>query len=411
LTNDIKPFPVTDTNVTHLVIELFGGDNNLSSFIRDDLREMAAGNHGSIAMIGMADYANAGGQVIELSPTKGLRVVEKLGEIDTGDPDTLANFIARAMVTYPDVRHRALGFWDHGTGVFDENDIRPVILETGLRGISRQSRGPTPPARRLFIPRQKVAADAGTRAMLHDDTSGGILTNAEASGVLRAAFHRAGSTRKFDLLFSDTCLNGMVEVLDQFEPFASVIVGSEELEPGAGWDYERFFRAMSEKPPLTPAAWGRQAVDAFGNAYRNHPNLFPCTLAAFRAKNAISEAFGGLVAELEPLGRSGFSKLIDVRLDTQSFARHDSYDIRDFASRLVGQAGAKIDAAARRVVAAVDKARVRNVALGDNVPNATGLAFWFPADRRSFSDTAGTYRELEFDKTVHWADYLKRFLG
>ena len=33
----------------------------------------------------------------------------------------------------------------------------------------------------------------------------------------------------------------MVEVLDEFEPFAGVIVGSEELEPGAGWDYERFF--------------------------------------------------------------------------------------------------------------------------------------------------------------------------
>ena len=99
MTDQITPFAVSETNVQHVVIELFGGDNNLSSFISDDMREMQSGAHGPIAMLGLADYQNAGGRVVELSPSKGLRVVEKLGEIDTGDPDTLATFLARAMLT------------------------------------------------------------------------------------------------------------------------------------------------------------------------------------------------------------------------------------------------------------------------------------------------------------------------
>lgn len=408
---EIKPYDVSDTSVSHVVIELFGGDNNLSEFVTEDLKEMAAGNRGPIAMIGLADYANAGGQVVELTAKRGLRVVEKLGEIDTGDPETLATFLARAMVTFNDVKHRALGFWDHGSGVFNENDLKPVILEPSLRGMSRESSGPAKAARRLFVSRQKVVSDPGIRAMLNDDTSGGMLTNAEASGVLRAAFKRSATTRKFDMIFSDTCLNGMVEVLDQFEPFAGVVVGSEDLEPGAGWDYERWYRTMSDRPPRTSAAWGRQAVDAFGENYKNKPNLFPCTLAAFRANNTIGESFAGLVNALDAKGDSAWPMLLDVRSRTQRFARHDAYDIADFTTQLEGQGGGKaIDAAAAALRSAVSRARVRNVALGSRVSRATGLAFWFPSDQWGFDDTAGTYAELEFDRKVHWSKYLSKFL-
>ena len=408
---EIKPYAVSDASVSHVVIELFGGDNNLSPFISKDLDEMAAGNHGSIAMLGLADYSNAGGQVIELTQAGGVRVIEELGEIDTGDPETLATFVARAMVTFAGVKHRALGFWDHGSGVFNENDLRPVILEPALRGMSRELSGPTKPARRLFIPRKKLVSDSGTRAMLNDDTSGGMLTNAEASGVLRAAFKRSGTTRKFDLIFSDTCLNGMVEVLDQFEPFAGVIVGSEDLEPGAGWDYERWYRSMSDDPPTTAAAWARQAVDAFGENYKNKPKQFPCTLAAFRARNTISSAFAGLVKALEPLGTAAWPMLLDVRSQTQRFARHDAYDMIDFATQLTGRGGKDVDAAAGKLITAVTKARVRSVALGSRVSRATGLAFWFPGDQWSYSDTATTYAGLEFDRSVHWTAYLSKFLS
>src|SRR5512144_1033312 len=150
-TTALAPFAVSDPNVSHVVIELFGGDNNLSKYVDRDIAEMVAGNHGSIAMIGLADYRKAGGQVIEVTQAGGRRRIQDLGEIDTGDPETLAAFLARAMLTYRDVPHRALGFWDHGTGVFDENDFRPVILDPVLRGAGPVIGGPRRAARRLFI--------------------------------------------------------------------------------------------------------------------------------------------------------------------------------------------------------------------------------------------------------------------
>ena len=408
MATDIKPFDVSDTNVSHVVIELFGGDNNLSDFVDEDLDEIAKGLNGRFAVLGLADFEHAGGQIVEVT-AKGRRVLAELGEIDTGDPETLATFLARALVTYAKVAHRALGFWDHGTGVFDERDRKQVVLESSLGGSPAAVAAPTArrsvPARRLFISREQ-AGQAHVEAMLHDQTSGGVLTNVEAAGVLRAAFKRAGQTRQLDMIFSDTCLNGMVEVLDQLEPFAKVVIGSEELEPGDGWDYERWFRAMSAKPPTTAVAWGRMAVDAFGQAYTDRPDQHPCTLAAFRSKNTIPELFADLVAAVEPLGDQGFMDFDFGRMETQKFAQRDTYDMRDFAGHVATAMPGAPKVAATALIAALDKARIRSAALGRDVDDATGLAFWFPEDAPAYANTQATYRKLDFDQKTHWTDYL-----
>jgi hypothetical protein len=176
----LEPFPVRDPDVTHVVIELFGGDNNLSAFVLEDLQEMAAGNSGRIATLGLADFEDGEAQVVELSPESGHRVIASMGEVDTGDPETLASFIARALVSYPAATRKALGFWDHGTGVFDENDPNEISLDRGLRRVARRSRSRSIPARRLFMSRARVSSNPRLRAMLHDDTNGGVLTNYEA---------------------------------------------------------------------------------------------------------------------------------------------------------------------------------------------------------------------------------------
>ena len=109
---EIKPFAVRDSDVTHAIIQIFGGDNNLSRFVPEDLQEMASGNRGRFAVLALVDYASKGGSVVELSPRAGNHVVEELGEINTGDPETLATFLARALVDLRPRRaqgHRLLG--------------------------------------------------------------------------------------------------------------------------------------------------------------------------------------------------------------------------------------------------------------------------------------------------------------
>jgi cysteine peptidase C11 family protein len=411
----VKPFRVTAPNVSHVIIELFGGDNNLSPWVEDDLAEMARGMKGSVATLALVDTSDRGGQVIEVTPN-GRTTIERLGEIDTGDPETLARFIARALVTYPS-GHRALGFWDHGSGVFDENDPNEVHLDRAARearlvgkNVRAIRRGTKLRSRHLFTKPIETAPNPTLRvvlkAMLQDDTNGGILTNYEAHGVVKASFARAREKRKLDLIFSDTCLNGMIEVVDQFKTFATVVVGSEALEPGDGWDYERLFGLMNEKPPASAAAWGSTAVTAFEQGYMNRPEEHPCTLAAFRTRNRLAASFNRFVAAARPLGENGFGALNLARARTQRFADENSYDLRDFAGRVASSGPAALQASAKAIVEAFDEACIRSAALGDRVARARGLAFWFPGDQQSFEDVAGTYGKLNFAKSTGWANYL-----
>lgn len=412
--SELKPFAIKDQSVTHAIIEIFGGDNNLNDFVTEDLQEIASGNQGTFSVLALADYANRGGVVIELSPRAGNRVVDELGEINTGDPEILANFIARALITYGPKVRKAIGFWDHGSGVFDENDPDEIVLERRLNSLPRYRRPHSRAARKLFLRSARLMANPRARAMLHDDTNAGVLTNLEAEGMLRAAYDRAGVSDKVDLIFSDTCLNGMIEVTEQLKSFASCIVGSEELEPGDGWDYHEWLTRMTENPPASPEQWATQAVDAFGAGYANRPDQYPCTLAAFRAENSITQAFAALVKALTEEGPASFGSVLQTRATAQSFTSDkDTCDLKDFVGRLGGLTRNQgVRDAAQVVVQSVDAAAIRSVALGPSVARAHGLAFWCPASVGAFNADVDTYSRLAFDKHTGWSEYLRtQFAG
>jgi hypothetical protein len=230
---------------------------------------------------------------------------------------------------------------------------------------------------------------------------------------LKAAFAKAGRKQPIDLIFSDTCLNGMVEVTEQFKRYAHCIVASEDLEPGDGWEYQQWLAATSSKPQKTPADWASQAVEAFKLGYNGRTDEYPCTLGAFRTASTIVGQFRKVVDAARKLGRSGFDTLDRARRDSQSFANRDTYDLRDFAVKLAAAAGSNqaLKKSAVGLAKAFDVARVNAVALGNTVKAAQGLAFWFPTTRYAYSSTAETYSRLDFSKSTGWGAYLGEHLG
>ena len=407
----ITPFNALATEADYVIIELFGGDNNLSHFVYEDLNEMAAGINANIAVIGLADLANKPASVVEVSRGNGIQTLEEWGEIDTGDPEILMRFLVRALITYPKAR-RAIGFWDHGTGVFDETDATEKLLSRSMHSVQRVDRSRSFAARRLFFPKSKLINDPQTRSMLHDDTNGGVLTNLEAAKMIASAFKLAGVTQPIDLIFSDTCLNGMIEVLEQFGPYAHCIVGSPELEPGDGWDYQRWLSRVSTELPKTPFDWGRTAVEAFHDGYKPYPAKFPCTLGAFRTKNDITAAFSALMRTSRRDGGYDTMFFLDhARAKAQDFAKRDTYDLRSFAERVVAIADTKpeLAKAARDLIVAIDEAKVHNCCLGDTVTGSNGLAFWFPSSSSAMKRDIKTYERLDFSSKSGWGDFLKEF--
>lgn len=409
----LEPYRVNRSNADHLIIELFGGDNNLSHFVYQDLQEMAAGISGNTVVLGLADLADKPASVVEVTAERGIQTLEDLGEIDTGDPEVLANFIARALVTYPNAK-MALGFWDHGTGVFDETDANEKLLTRSMHSVARSERTRSYPARRLFFPKTALEADDVTRGMLHDDTNGGVLTNLEAAKMIDVSLRRAGVSGKFDLIFSDTCLNGMIEVLEELGPYAECVVGSPELEPGDGWNYEGWLKLMGENPPQGGEDWGQHAVDAFRNHYEAFPKKHPCTLAAFRTQNSIADAFRALIdtARADNSGFDAFFFIDHARSKAQAYARRDTYDLVDFGRRVVAIAQTDKPAladAANNLIAACDAAKIHCCNLGPTVQESFGLAFWFPSSRSMMRRDMGTYERLSFAKRTGWAEYLGEF--
>lgn len=409
----LKPFNVNRSGADYVVVELFGGDNNLSHFVYQDLQEIAAGIKGNVVVLGLADLADKPASVVEVTAERGLQTLEEWGEIDTGDPEVLANFVSRSLMTYPNAK-KALGFWDHGTGVFDETDASEKLLSRSMHSVARSQRTRSYPARRLFFPKTLLEKDDVTRGMLHDDTNGGVLTNIEAAHMIDASIKQAGMTGKLDLIFSDTCLNGMIEVLDELSPFAECIVGSPELEPGDGWNYEGWFKLVGQSPPKNGEEWGQYAVEAFKANYEREPKKHPCTLAAFRTQNSISESFREFlnVARADAGDFDAFFFIDHARSKAQAYARRDTYDLVDFANKVIAIAQndkPKLAEAARGIVAACNEAKIHWCCLGPTVQDSYGLAFWFPSSRSIMRRDIGTYERLAFAKKTGWADYLNQF--
>ncbi|MCC7542866.1 MAG: hypothetical protein IT379_42010 [Deltaproteobacteria bacterium] len=404
------PYPIRDPAVSHAVLMLFGGDNNLSDQVYRDLGEMVAGNTGGVGVLALADFADRGAIVVELSARIGARVVGELGEVNTGDPGTLTTFLGRALHSYAHVPHVAIGFWDHGTGVFEEYD--PEAPRTPAM-VSRRQAARGRGTRRLF--RRSEAEDRRPtpgvlRAMLHDDTNGGLLTTREAGDVLRTALSAAGRP-KVDLVFSDTCLNGMVEVTHELAPYAEVVVGSEDLEPATGWDYALWLRRTSKLRPETSAAWAALAVESYRDAYARRPAVHPVTLSAFRADSSIASRFSTLVQALQGAGPRARDWVDRARRDAQLFARRDTYDMGDFAIRLRREAEREghmaVLEASRALLDAYDAARIAETHLGAGVAGATGLGLWIPSNRAELAVTGGTYRQLRWEREVGWCRYLE----
>ena len=406
----LEPFDVASGDARFAIIGMFGGDNNLTNQVDYNLNQMVTANRtgGVVSVLALVDLENKPASVIEITPRGEQRVIAQMGEIDTGDPETLAKFLSRALISYPNAK-KAIGFWDHGSGVFKEQDPNEVVLTRSIRG-AQDRKGP---ARRLLIPaaeRAAMMAARDKRAMLHDN-SGGVLTNLEAGHMLEAAFSRAGQSGPVDLIYSDTCLNGMIEVLEELGHYGQTVVASAETEPGNGWNYEGWLSRMARQSPQSPDDWGRHAVDAFADGYKARTDQHPCTLGAFRSDNLIAERFAELVQVAARGGIGAWSLMTIARSRTQQYDTRDSYDLIGFARQLAAiaaQDAPELAAKARAVDQAAREARICHVWLGNDVRGAEGLAFWFPGSTGSFEADNGTYRRLSFAKSTGWADYLGR---
>ena len=368
----LRPVGETEPRSTRYTLMVYMVGSNLESqnaAATDDLQEMLASKV-DFSQVNLVVYAGgtkrwnsdipAGrNSVLDLSRPKGDRIVAQTdSDVSMGAPQTLAEFVSFCAERYP-ADHTALVFWDHGGGP--------------LWGFG------------------------------NDELAGGdSLLLAELRDAMEQTPFAKGSKCKLDWVGFDACLMGCMENALLWSDYARYLVASEEVEPGAGWDYA-FLSIVSETDD--PRAIGRSILGSYQAYYESHANTISnpdLTLALFDLSKASAavKALNGLFAVLENDIESGsYAQVNRSRREAKAFglsavtdraAGYDLVDVGDLASIVSEQHPERAGA----VSAELGKLVVERYT---NVENASGVSLYLPGDNRelfnSFTSAVGETAE------------------
>jgi hypothetical protein len=335
----------TTAGDTWTILVYLASDNDLEEFALRDINEMES--------IQLPDNVNI---VVQIDRAKGFDLsngnwettrrgriqydtdesivnssLEDIGETNTGDPATLQAFIEWGTQTYK-ADHYGVIIWNHGSG---------------LGGTS------------------------------YDDLSGSNLEIVEATQAFTNAKDSEGNPIELSLIGFDACLQGLVEQAYDIRNLTDVMVASQDLEPGNGWDYKAWLEKLAANPRVNAEELGAQIVDAYGEAYNNRQ-----TLSAIRTGeggallDALKEAINGLTSALlaDPSAEN-LDAITKARYASKAFYNGYNLDLGQFMDNIANSAASDaIKTAAAAVRTALDAVVIDRVdSLGAN-----GLSIYVP---------------------------------
>src|SRR5262245_38835920 len=413
------------------------GDNNLEPFAIEDFEEMAkVGSTDDVNVIVQFDRIDGGSQAygnwtgtLRFRVTKGMEptyanAVMDLGEANMGDGATLRAFVEWARTEYPAKRY-ALVIWNHGQGW----RMRMATAIPAVNDPEREALSAFVSMRRAADPLEDATlsqAFPGTvRSVSNDDSSSDVLYNREIEDALRPIL----SARKLDLIGFDACLMAMIETGYAMRELAQVMVASEELEPGPGWNYELLLGKLTASPAMDGRALGRTIVKAFEEHYGKNgiepddtttlsavdlsqlPQLAGLTSVLADRLVHYVKAHPGKMRSIRGAGRVAYGFRRPYRLEY-------SVDLDFLAEKLIARTGDP------RVIQAAHDLRdaIRSVVLANFAGEAArsergsrGIAIYFPPSNFYFQNVDpdhDAYREsntnypVEFVQHHRWDNFL-----
>ena len=275
----------------------------------------------------------------------GSTAIEDIGEINTGDPDELIEFVKWAQANYP-AEHYALNIWNHGsgaTGVAYEQSCPDYCWEYGN--------------------------EADKLELSEIDAALNEITN--------------NGENKLDIVGFDACLMATIEVVEAVAPYSDIMIGSEILEPGDGWDYS-FLQLIVDNPSASPEQLGAKIVDTFVAQGQTSDQSYALTMLnmttaeyAINSINALAELKDSttLISDLEAIRYNSIhvengdsSSAVDLlHMLTSLFQYTSSYEVKMAANQ-----------AAANVSAMIMKAEFDDDPSDIDTTGMTGVSILFP---------------------------------
>jgi len=306
--------------------------------------------------------------------------VEWLGDVNSGDPDTLVNFVKWGMKNYPANKY-AIIIWDHGLGW-----------------------------------RSKGARSSVLRSICDDEAYNDSISEYE----LRQAFSqiREHYGKKVELIGMDACLMGMLEVANDIQDSGKWFCASStlmEMSP-AGWPYDYFLEDLRQEPDMSGQDLARAMVTRYRQYYEAYGSLQEASFAGMsldRTNNVISavnEFAGEAVNKID----SEKDNLLEAQSSSQSMYNSelgmgcpDYIDLNDFMyqvtqnvtdTELINLAGDVMDAVENTVVYVYSGPSMAT--------NNGGLSIWLP-DATFYSAYIYSYEALPFAEDTEWPQFLE----
>lgn len=319
--------------------------------------------------------------------------VLRIDETNCGDPATLRDFIIWGMERCP-AEHYLLVLWNHGGG-WKEDDIWAAYRN--LPRTPDRSRAMQKAKVRRSVFRKTAGEvlgieDEETRWICADDSSKDFLDNAELQRALAEAAQATG--QRLSVIGMDACLMSMAEVAYQIRDQAEIMIGSQEIEPMAGWPYTAILSALTARSQMTPQELSELIVQEYVRSYRPSTRRVPevtqaaINLAQMEPLGGKLAAFVGALQAALPDDVFAEVALNRARQDAFRFDDPDYLDLRDlvecFQQQYKGQDAAVLEATQALLDELAppgpDRPILANVAQGKRyAQRAHGLSIYFPA--------------------------------
>lgn len=291
-------------------------------------------------------------------------VVDEIPTADMGDYKTLVEFVRWAAQKYP-AKHYLVNVWNHGGGWKLMSQGSVVINDISW-----------------------------------DDHTGHKITTEQLGLAMDESAKIIG--HKVDIYASDACLMGMLEVAAEVEDSVQVFVGSEDLEPGAGWPYDKILAAWYGSKDLSPQMLGKLLAVEYRKSYQGGSNgTSDVTMAAYDLSflPAVESAVRTAATEIRRLTNSQLDAVRTVVSGSQYFYFSDYVDVGDFVKGLrgAGLGGAHLDG--------IDAAMKTFVVASENTTGfrkATGASMWIPTRKSTYSTDQNRYAKLKFATRSNW---------
>lgn len=263
-----------------------------------------------------------------------ITLVDSAPLTNMGDPSTLEDFLDWGVQNYP-AEKMGFIFWDHGGGSI-------------------------------------------TGACVDELNEGDTLYLSEMNTAFSKVY--ANMTDKFEFIGFDCCLMGTAETANVLSTYARYFYGSQETEPGTGWDYTAIGNFLAENPSANGGELGKVLADSFYDECAAAEQEDGCTFTIIDCEkfDDFAIAFNDYAKELYEAAVSDLAGIVRGVNNAENFGGNDKSEgftnMVDIGG-IVNNCAAYADGSA--VLAALDDCIVYN-RNGSLHTGASGLSVYYP---------------------------------